>query len=242
MIEKKFVGLKKNEFAVKEFVASELGKGKISRIGIERTPVGEKIIVHTSRPGLIIGQRGEKIARLTEVLKKQFNMENPHVEILEVQNPALDAQCVAEEIALSLERFGSTSFKIIAYKTLQRIKDAGALGAEIRLSGKLPSERAKSWRFAFGYLKKTGEQVRDVRMAETVAQTIPGTIGVKVEITPPDTAIGDKIIINKDIIAERIQQQEAEKEAAKRIEEEKGTAPEAKTKEKIKQKGKKKKD
>lgn len=212
MIEKKFVNLKKNEFAVKEFVMSELGKGKISEIGVERTPLGEKIIVKTSKPGLIIGQRGEKIAHLTETLKKQFNMENPHIEILEVQNPTLDAQCVADEIALSLERFGPTSFKIIAYKMLQRIKDAGAFGAEIRLSGKLPSERARSWRFAFGYLKKTGEQVRLIEMAKTVAQTIPGTIGVKVEITPPNMAIQDKIIVNKEILIEKMQEQEHEKQ------------------------------
>lgn len=219
MIEKKFVSMKNNEFAVKEFVMSELGKGKISEIGIERTPIGERIIVKTSKPGLIIGQRGEKIAYLTEILKKQFSMENPHIEILEVQHPALDAQCVAEEIALSLERFGPTSFKIIAYKMLQRIKDAGALGAEIRLSGKLPGERAKSWRFAFGYLKKTGEQVRLVERAKTVAQTMPGTIGVKVEIVPPDVAVGDKITVNKEVIIEKIQEYEDNKQGKKQEQE-----------------------
>ena len=202
MIEKKFVKLKQDEFAVKEFVEAELGKGRINTIGIERTPIGEKIIVKTSKPGLIIGRKGEKITDLTEKLKKQFNMENPHIEILEVQNPDLDAKCIGEEIALALERFGSTSFKIIAYKMLQRIKDAGALGGEIRLSGKLPSERAKSWRFAFGYLKKTGEQIRLVSRAEVPSNTKPGTIGVKVEIVPPNDLLLDKISINKDIIIE----------------------------------------
>lgn len=214
MIEKKFVKLKQDEFAVKEFVEAELGKGRINTIGIERTPIGEKIIVKTSKPGLIIGRKGEKIADLTEKLKKQFNMENPHIEILEVQNPDLDAKCIGEEIALALERFGSKSFKIIAYKMLQRIKDAGALGGEIRLSGKLPGERAKSWRFAFGYLKKTGEQVRLVSRAKIPANTKPGTIGVKVEIVPPNELLLDRISINKDLIIEEINE-EPKPDAAK---------------------------
>ena len=62
MEEKKFVGFKKEEFRVREYIKNMLGKGKISSVTIEYTPVGEKIIVATSRPGLVIGRRGEKIA------------------------------------------------------------------------------------------------------------------------------------------------------------------------------------
>ncbi len=206
MIERKFVHMKKDEFATKEFVMKQLGKGKISSVILERTPVGEKITVRTSKPGLVIGQRGEKIAELTRFLKEHFKMENPHIEILEITNPYLDAKTVADEIALALERFGSIRFKIVAYKTLQRIKDAGALGAEIRLSGKLPGERAKSWRFAFGYLKKTGDVARVVSRAEIAAQTVPGAIGVKVAIMPPNTGVTmyDKVDIKKELLVEPI--------------------------------------
>ena len=118
---------------------------------IEYTPVGEKVIISTHKPGLIIGKRGESIERLTEVLKKKFKMENPRIDIAEIKNADLDAQIVADDIGLSLERFGSLRFKAIAYKALMRMKAAGALGAEIVLSGRLPSERAKTWRFKFGY-------------------------------------------------------------------------------------------
>lgn len=195
MIERKFIKLKKDEYALKEFVKKELGKGKISSVGIERTPVGEKLSVRTSKPGLIIGRRGEKISDLTTVLKREFKMENPHIEIVEIQNPALDAWAVADEIALSLERFGPIRFKMIAYKMLEAIKRAGALGAEIRLGGKLPGERAKQWRFAFGLLKKTGDIENVVDKANINAQTIPGTIGIKVEILPPGVTIVDRIEI-----------------------------------------------
>ncbi len=204
MIEKKFIHMKKEEFAAKEFVMEQLGKGKISSVILERTPVGEKVTVRTSKPGLVIGRRGEKIAELTNFLKDHFKMENPHIEISEISNPYLDAKIVADEIALALERFGSIRFKIVAYKTLERIKNAGALGAEIRLSGKLPGERAKSWRFAFGYLKKTGDVARVVSRAETAAQTVPGTIGVKVAIMPPDTGVTmyDRVDIKKELLVE----------------------------------------
>jgi len=200
MEEKKFVNVRKEEHAIKEFVKKEFGKGKISTVKIEYTPVGEKIIVSTHKPGLVIGKRGEKIAELTDILKKKFKMENPHIDIAEIKNPYFDAQLIADEIALGLERFGSQRFKAICYKTLQKMKQAGALGAEIRASGKLPAERAKSWRFAFGYLKKTGETAKIVDKAQSVAQTIPGIIGIKVSILTPDKKIHDQIILSEDLM------------------------------------------
>jgi len=193
MIEKTIIKSKKNEFATKEFIKKSLGKGKISDIKIERTPIGEKIIIKTCKPGLIIGRRGESIQDLTEVLKKKFNLENPKLEILEIEKPDFDAQNVADQIALTLERFGSNSFKIIAYKAMDRVKKAGALGCELVLSGKLPSEKARSWRFAFGYLMKTGDTVNLVNRAKATAFTKPGTVGVKVSILPSDIKLPDKI-------------------------------------------------
>jgi len=218
MIERKFIQLKKDEFAIKEFVKEKLGKGKISTVKIEYTPVGEKIIVNTAKPGLIIGRRGERINELSEVLKKKFKLENPHIEIAEITNPQLNADAVADEIALSLERFGPLRFKIIAYRTLQKIIDAGALGAEIRLGGKLPSERARSWRFAFGYLKKTGDTAKVVSRANSIAQTIPGTIGIKVEIMPPDAEIHDRVEVeDKKIEVTEIEEKEEKQKPTKKI-------------------------
>ncbi|MEM4270508.1 MAG: 30S ribosomal protein S3 [Candidatus Pacearchaeota archaeon] len=199
MEEKKFVQLKKEEFKIREYVKNAIGKSKVSFVSIEYTPVGEKIIVTTSKPGFVIGRKGEKITELTETLKKNFKLENPHIEIKEIERPEFDAQTVADELALLLERFGSLKFKVIAYKMLQKIMKAGALGVEIRLSGKLPSERAKSWRFAEGYLKKTGDTAKIVDRAEAVAQTLPGTIGIKVSILSPEKKIHDKIIIDEKI-------------------------------------------
>ncbi|MEM4326102.1 MAG: 30S ribosomal protein S3 [Candidatus Pacearchaeota archaeon] len=200
MEEKNIIKFKKNEFFMKEYIKKFLGKGKVSKIRVEYTPIGEKIIISTSKPGLIIGRQGEKIEELTRLLKEKINLENPHIEIEEIKKPELDAQIMADEIALSLEKFGPLKFKIIAYKALQKIMEAGALGTEIRLSGRLPSERAKSWRFSQGYLKKTGEGAKIVDRAMAIAQTKPGVVGVKVSILLPEAAAKEKIIIDESSI------------------------------------------
>ena len=99
-----------------------------------------------------------------------------------------------------MERFGPIKFKVIAYRTLQKIVQAGALGVEIRLNGKLPGARAKSWRFSQGYLKKTGDTARLVDRAQARAETKPGTVGVKVSILSPHVILKDKIKIDEELI------------------------------------------
>jgi small subunit ribosomal protein S3 len=215
MEERKFISLKKEEFGIKEYIKRDLGRGKISRLDIEYTPVGEKIIISTSKPGFVIGRKGEKIEELTQVLKTRFKLENPHIEINEIKNPLFDSQLVADEIAMALERMGNLKFKVIAYKKLQDIMKAGALGCELRISGKLPSDRAKSWRFAEGYLKKAGESRKEVNRSQAIALTKSGIIGVKVAIMPPDAIIYDRIEIT-DKTREILMQGGPEKEESKK--------------------------
>lgn len=212
MEEKNLVKFKKEEFAIREYIKDSLGKGKISKVVIEYTPVGEKIIISTSKPGLIIGRGGERIESLTRILKRKFKLENPHVEIDEIKNPEFDAQIIADEIALSLERLGPLKFKVISYRMLQRIIEAGALGVEIRLSGKLPGSRAKTWRFAYGYLKKAGDSAKVVDRAQSRSETKPGTVGVKVAILSPYAILKDKITIDEDLIKKLKEQDKAEPE------------------------------
>jgi len=199
MEERKFIKLKKEEYGIKQYIKRSLGKGKISNLNIEYTPVGEKIIISTSKPGLVIGRRGEKIDELTKFLKTKFKLENPHIEIKEIENPLFDSQLVADEIAMALERMGNLKFKVIAYKKLQEIMNAGALGCELRLSGKLPSERAKSWRFSEGYLKKSGEPSKEIERAQAIALTKTGIIGIKVAIMHPKAKRYDNIEISEEI-------------------------------------------
>jgi small subunit ribosomal protein S3 len=228
MEERQTVKFKKDEFNIKEHVKALLGKGKVSKVRIEYTPIGEKIIISTNKPGVVIGKRGEKIEELTTVLKTKFKLENPRIEIDEITKPEFDAQVIADEIALSLERLGPLKFKVIAYKNLQRVMNAGALGAEIVLGGKLPSSRAKSWRFAQGYLRKVGDTAKVVDRAQAVAQTRPGTVGVKVSILSPNAILSDRVFINDELLAKlRLNSATADNEEVK---------AEKKTKKKTKEK------
>jgi len=205
MEEKKFVNFKKEELGVKEYIKKSLGKGRISNVSIEYTPVGEKIVIATSKPGLVIGRGGEKIEELTRVLKKRFHLDNPHIDIHEITEPYLDAQLVADEIAVILERRGHLQYKLVAYKMLEEIMKAGAQGVEIVLSGRLPSERSRRWRFAKGYLKKTGEPAKLVKRAQAQAKTIPGVVGIQISILTPDTILYDRIIVD-DKLRKKIQE------------------------------------
>src|SRR3989344_2069568 len=157
MIERKFVASNIKEFQVTEYISETLKNVGHSHTKIQKTPLGEKIIIMASRPGLIVGRKGENIKKLTKTLKTKFKFENPQIEIKEVDNIYLDAQIVAERISSTLERFGSGNFKGIGHKTMADVIKAGGRGIEIIMSGKIPGARAKSWRFYQGYLKKCGD-------------------------------------------------------------------------------------
>ncbi len=217
MIERQFVSQKIKEHEIQEYIATQLGKTGYSHTEIQRTPLGEKVIIFTTRPGMVVGKKGDNIKRLTDVLKKKFKMENPQIEIGEIKEPNLDAAYIADKIANTFERFGSKRFKSVGYKILQEILDAGALGAEVVISGKLPSSRAKKWRFKAGYLKKSGDISQSfVKKCYKVANLKSGTIGIQIRIMTSDIILPDKITFIEEKIAEQKQAEE------KQIREEKG--------------------
>jgi len=194
MIERKFVAQNMKEFQILEFIGNNLKNVGHSFTKLQRTPLGEKIIIYASRPGLIVGRKGQSIKNLTKTLKKKFNLENPQIEINEVTDVNLDAQIVAEKIANLLERFGTTKFKAIGHKTMGDVMGAGAMGIEILISGKIPSSRAKSWRFYQGYLKKSGNvSSQGVRKAYAAAKLKSGIVGVQVRIMPSTVKLPDDI-------------------------------------------------
>jgi small subunit ribosomal protein S3 len=196
MIERKFVKERVRGVLLEEYVGESLKNVGLSAVRMTRTPLGEKITLFASRPGLVVGRKGENIKKLTHVLKKHFELENPQIEIVEVQNPNMDARIVAERIASTLERFGSQKFKAVGHQTLQDVMAAGARGIEITISGKVPSARAKSWRFYAGYMKKSGQYALEgVKHATTYAILKAGAIGVKVSIMPQSGSLPDDISV-----------------------------------------------
>lgn len=236
MIERQFVDQNFKEFLIQEYIAANLSRCGHSHTKLQKTPLGEKIVVHASRPGLIVGRKGANINKLTRDLKKIFGLENPQIEISEVESIYLDSQVVADMIALSLERFGTSKFKGVGHKMLTESMNAGAHGIEIIISGKIPGSRAKRWRFYQGYLKKCGDiALTGVKTAFAYAQLKTGTIGIRVKIMPPETKLADDIKLRSDIEKEeRLKEGEIRKaeEAKKKEEEKKKTEKEKKATEK----------
>lgn len=206
MIERDFINQKTKEYYIKKFVKEKLNNVGISNIKLKKIPLGEKIIVFTNKPSLVVGSKGGNIKDLTRALKTEFKLENPQIEIGEVKDMFLDAQLVAEKVASSLERFGSARFKGVGHKIMTNVMNSGAYGVEIIISGKIPSARAKSWRFYMGYLKKCGDiSVSGVRRAQASALLKSGIIGIKVAIMPPDVVLPDRI----EVLSEAVQVVEA---------------------------------
>jgi len=204
MIERQFVAQKLKEFQIQEYITETLGNVGHSHTKLQRTPLGEKIVVFSSRPGLVVGRKGANIKKLTTTLKKRFGLENPQIEISEVENINLDATIVAERIISSLEKFGTQRFKGVGHKSIQDVMNAGALGVEILISGKIPSSRAKTWRFYKGYLKKCGDvAVSHVKEAHSQALLKTGVVGVKVKIMLADTELPDKITWKEQAVEEK---------------------------------------
>ena len=195
MIEKKIIAQKMKEYLIHKFLEKKLAGAGQGGIEIKKTPMGEKIIIHTSRPGMVVGKKGANMAELTRLLKENFELDNPQLEVVEIEEPNLNPHAIAERIIMVFDRFGAKRFKSAGYRALQDIMNAGAIGAEVVISGRgVPSTRSKTWRFSAGHLKKSGDisanhMNRDIAVAELKS----GSIGIRVSILMPNTQLPDDI-------------------------------------------------
>ncbi|MBS7645132.1 MAG: 30S ribosomal protein S3 [Candidatus Bathyarchaeia archaeon] len=181
--------LRKQE--IDEFLAQELKRAGYSRCEIAKTPLGTNVVIYAARPGMVIGRRGQSIRDLTRILEEKFKLENPQISVAPVDVPELDPKVVAGQIASALER--GVHFRRAAYWALRRVMEAGALGAEITVSGKLTTERARYEKYREGYLPKSGDPVmKQLRTAVAYVQLKPGIFGVKVSILPPEARFPDR--------------------------------------------------
>jgi small subunit ribosomal protein S3 len=205
MIEREFIKEKNKHLKVKEYLMVQIPlNAGVGSIVIEKTPLGERITIEAVRPSIIIGSGGRNITEITGVLRSRFGLENPQIEVREIQTPDLNATVVANRIANEMQRFGTARFKAMGYKTLQNIMRAGAMGAEIRMTGRgIPGARAQSWRFAEGYMKKCGQlALEGVEHATVNVNLHSGTVGVQVSIMPPTIILPDRIKLKAVAVAE----------------------------------------
>ena len=184
--------MKKTE--IDEFLQKKLERAGYGGINISKTPLGTHVVVYAMRPGIVIGRGGETIRELATTLEQNFKLANPQISVSEIEVPELNAHVVAGRVASALER--GVHFRRAAFWALNQVMDAGALGVEIVISGKLRTERARFEKFRAGYFPRCGEPaLKWMRKAEMHVQLKPGIIGVRVKLMPPDAQFPDKVQI-----------------------------------------------
>ena len=197
-IVKRFIteSIKRNE--IDEFLQKKLERAGYGGVNISKTPLGTHVVIYVMRPGLVIGRGGETIKELAISLEEKFKLSNPQISVSEIEVPEFNAIVVANRVASALQR--GVHFRRAGFWALNQVMEAGALGCEIVISGKLRTERARFEKFRAGYFPRCGEPaIVFTRKAEAHVQLKPGMLGVRVKIMPPDAQFPDKIKIAAEL-------------------------------------------
>jgi len=219
---KHFIGEAVKKVEIGDFLATEFEKAGYGGVDITKTPLGTHIVVYAMRPGLVIGRGGETIRNLAQTLEQKFSLPNPQISVAEIEIPELNAYVIASRVSSALKR--GIHFRRAGFWALNQVMEAGALGAEIIIRGKLRTDRARYEKFRAGYLPKSGHPpMKYMRKATLHVQMKPGMFGIKVNIMPPDAQFPDKVSITEPVIEEEA------KEEAKELAETKEIAEPAKT-------------
>ncbi|TMT87393.1 30S ribosomal protein S3 [Haloterrigena sp. H1] len=209
-------GLQRSQ--IDEFFQEELGRAGYGGMDVAKTPMGTQIVLKAEKPGMVIGKGGENIRKVTTALEERFNLEDPQIDVQEVEEPDLNARIVADRLANALER--GWYFRKAGHTTIDRIMEAGALGAEIVLSGKVTGARSRVEKFNRGYIKHNGEPAEEVvDHGQGVAVMKLGTIGVDVKIIPPGAELPDDFEVNEDMDPEELVPDAVEANEAEGVEE-----------------------
>ncbi|MFZ9920207.1 MAG: 30S ribosomal protein S3 [Terrimicrobiaceae bacterium] len=162
---------------IRTVLKKKLKQAAIARIVIERAWNSVRVTIHTARPGVVIGRRGQEIENLTKEVSDLAGGKQVKIDIVEIKNPDLVAQLVAENVASQLER--RISFRRAMKRAVQLTMDQGALGIKIRCAGRLGgAEIARTERYHEGKVPlHTLRTPIDYGFAE--AETVAGKIGVK---------------------------------------------------------------
>jgi small subunit ribosomal protein S3 len=193
-IVKRFISEAIKNAEIDEFLQKKLDRAGYGGVNLSKTPLGTHVVIYAMRPGLVIGRGGETIRELAATLEQNFGVANPQISVSEIEVPELNAYVVASRVASALQK--GIHFRRAGFWALNQVMEAGALGCEIVISGKLRTERARFEKFRAGYFPRCGEPaLKYMRKTEAHVQLKPGMFGVQVKIMPPDAEFPDKVKI-----------------------------------------------
>ncbi|HOT03761.1 MAG TPA: 30S ribosomal protein S3 [Methanolinea sp.] len=189
-VERKFVAEGVRKARVEKHLKKELKRAGYGGMDLQRTPLGTQVTIFAEKPGIVIGKGGKVVRQLTQDLATDFAVESPQIEVQQVPNPSFNAQIMAERLANALER--GWYFRKAGQSIIRRVMEAGALGCEVVIAGKLTGARARVQKFSDGYIKHCGEPSNTiVEKGYAVAVKKLGVIGVQVKIIPAGAKIPD---------------------------------------------------
>jgi small subunit ribosomal protein S3 len=210
-IVKRFITEAIKNAEIDEFLQKKLDRAGYGGVEISKTPLGTHVVVYAMRPGIVIGRGGETIRELAAILEQNFKVANPQISVSEIEVPELNAYVVASRVASALQR--GIHFRRAGFWAVNQVMDAGALGCEIVISGKLRTERARFEKFRAGYFPRCGDPaLKFTRKTEAHVQLKAGMFGVRVKIMPPDAQFPDKIKIVQELPASLIKEDSPEVE------------------------------
>lgn len=188
---------------LKDYLRGAIKEAGFSEVDIQKTPTGTRVGLHVTRPGIVIGRKGGGIRDLTKVLEKDFGLKSPQISVIEIPRPELEPSVMCNRMAQHLAR--GTAFRRAVMWTLQTIMDAGAMGVQITISGKLRGERSSFEKHSKGILPRAGYQAGIV-VAEDIAhvETKMGLIGVRIRIARKEMYVPEfEMRTAKDMSARR---------------------------------------
>ncbi len=178
-----------NDLEVREFISKELNHASVSRIEIERPAQTARITIHTARPGIVIGKKGEGVEKLRNQVSAKMGVP-VHINIEEVRKPDLDAMLVAQSVAQQLER--RVMFRRAMKRAVQNAMRQGAKGIKIQVGGRLGgAEIARSEWYREGRVPLHTLRA-DIDYGTAEGSTTYGIIGVKVWIFKGEVIGGEE--------------------------------------------------
>ncbi len=168
-----------------DYLSENIGDAGFSKADIDAKPTGTNITVHVTRPGLVIGRKGEGIRKLTDEIAEKFEFKEPRISVKENTKPDLSPTVMCNRVKSHIQR--GTAFRRAIMWTMKQIMAAGAKGVQITTSGKLRGDRSAFEKHSAGILPRAGHFAELVVDEDIVhVETPMGLIGIRIRIAKDD--------------------------------------------------------
>ena len=177
-----------NMMLLNDFLREKIKESGFHKVEISKTPTGTKITLHVTRPGIVIGRKGVGIKELTEKIATDFELKNPQISVEEIPCAELSPSVMCSRMAAHIER--GTAFRRATMWTIKQIMDAGAMGVQITISGKLRGDRSAFEKHTQGILPRAGNYAKDLVSEDVIHTKTPmGLIGIKIRIAKKEKVV-----------------------------------------------------